>query len=38
MIAKPYELDALGRVVAEVLANGPVKNVVAHDFDARRTA
>jgi len=38
MIAKPYELDALGRVVAEVLSNNSVKNVVAHDFDARRTA
>ncbi len=38
MIAKPYELHALGRVVADVLANGNVKNVVAHDFDARRTA
>lgn len=34
MIAKPYEIDALGRVVAEVLAQpGPAK-VIAHNFAA----
>lgn len=36
MIAKPYEFDALGRVVAEVL-RAP-DNVVKHNFLARKTA
>jgi CheY-like chemotaxis protein len=34
MIAKPYEIAALARVVAEVLA----ENVIAHDFANRKTA
>jgi CheY-like chemotaxis protein len=38
MIAKPYELDALGRVVAETLAAKPVPKVIHHDFDTRKSA
>jgi CheY-like chemotaxis protein len=37
MIAKPYEIDALGRIVAEVLA-APPENVVTLDFNQRKTA
>jgi PAS domain S-box-containing protein len=36
MIAKPYEIDALGRKVAEVLAQ-PRRRVIFHQFD-RKTA
>jgi signal transduction histidine kinase/ActR/RegA family two-component response regulator len=36
MIAKPYEIDALGRKVAEVLAQ-PHRRVIFHQFD-RKTA
>ena len=38
MIAKPYELDALGRKVAEVLAAPKRPKVVYHDFASRMTA
>ncbi len=38
MIAKPYELDALARKVAEVLAAPAVPTVVYHDFEQRKTA
>ena len=38
MIAKPYELDALGRKVAEVLAMPRRPKVVYHDFAERKTA
>ena len=38
MIAKPYELDALGRKVAEVLAAPKRPKVVYHDFAVRITA
>jgi len=34
MIAKPYEIDALGRVVGEVLAQAPGEKVIRHDFAA----
>lgn len=34
MIAKPYEIDALGRVVAEVLAQSDPEKVIQHDFAA----
>ncbi len=34
MIAKPYEIDALGRVVAEVLAQPEREKVIKHDFAA----
>jgi PAS domain S-box-containing protein len=34
MIAKPYEIEALGRVVAEVLAQPASVNVIKHDFAA----
>ena len=37
MIAKPYEIASLGRVVAEVLA-GPGMNVLEHDFTALKSA
>ena len=37
MIAKPYEIASLGRVVAEVLA-GPGMNVLEHDFTAEERA
>ncbi len=37
MIAKPYEIDALGRKVAEVLAQPRRARVIFHDFD-RKTA
>jgi CheY-like chemotaxis protein len=36
MIAKPYEIDALGRKVAEILAQ-PRRRVIFHQFD-RKTA
>jgi hypothetical protein len=36
MIAKPYEIDALGRKVAEVLAQ-PRRQVIYHAFE-RKTA
>ena len=41
MIAKPYEIDALGRKVAEVMAKGPAPaptSVIYHSFVARKTA
>ena len=38
MIAKPYEIDALARKVAEVLAAPATPTVVYHDFDQRKTA
>ncbi|HEX8295796.1 MAG TPA: response regulator, partial [Chthoniobacteraceae bacterium] len=38
MIAKPYEIDALGRKVAEVLALPVDQRVIYHEFEARRTA
>ena len=38
MIAKPYELDALARKVAEVLALTPKPTVVYHDFEQRKLA
>ena len=38
MIAKPYELDALGRKVGEVLAAPRRPKVVYHDFAERKTA
>ena len=34
MIAKPYEIDALGRKVAEVLANPRRPHVIFHDFES----
>ena len=37
MIAKPYEIDALGHKVAEVLAHRRPR-VVYHDFEERKTA
>ncbi len=37
MIAKPYEIDALGRKVAEVLAQPRRPRVIFHDFE-RKTA
>ena len=38
MIAKPYEIDALGRKVAEVLAQPVTPRVIYHSFEARKTA
>ena len=38
MIAKPYEIDALARKVAEILAAPVAKTVVYHDFEQRKTA
>ncbi len=39
MIAKPYEIDALGRKVAEVMAQTASRpRVIYHSFDARKTA
>ena len=38
MIAKPYEIDALSRTVAEVLAAPAADNVIEHHFTARKTA
>jgi PAS domain S-box-containing protein len=38
MIAKPYEIDALGRKVAEVLNQPAAARVIYHAFDARKTA
>ena len=38
MIAKPYEIDALARKVAEVLAAPATPTVVYHDFEQRKTA
>ena len=35
MIAKPYELEALGRIVAEVLASNEKENVIQLDFESR---
>jgi PAS domain S-box-containing protein len=35
MIAKPYEIDALGRKVAEVLAQAAKPGVIFHDFERR---
>jgi hypothetical protein len=34
MIAKPYEINALGRLVAEVLAAPANANVIRHQFAA----
>jgi PAS domain S-box-containing protein len=34
MIAKPYEINALARVVAEVLGQSAASNVIAHNFAA----
>ena len=38
MIAKPYEIDALARKVAEILATPATPTVVWHDFEQRKTA
>jgi PAS domain S-box-containing protein len=38
MIAKPYEIDALGRKVAEILAHSSTPRVIYHAFDERKTA
>ena len=38
VIAKPYELEALGRVVAEVLAKTGTENVIPHNFDKLKRA
>ncbi len=38
MIAKPYEIDALARKVAETLATPVPATVVFHDFEQRKTA
>ena len=38
MIAKPYEIDALCRTVAEALARQGTDNVIEHNFAARKTA
>ena len=38
MLAKPYELDALARKVAEVLAAPAQPTVHYHDFEQRKTA
>ena len=34
MIAKPYEIATLGRVVSEVLAQVETEKVIKHDFAA----
>ena len=38
MIAKPYEIDALGRKVAEVMARAERPDVIYHAFEERLTA
>ncbi|HYR57905.1 MAG TPA: PAS domain-containing protein [Chthoniobacteraceae bacterium] len=38
MIAKPYEIDALGRKVAEIMAQPREPQVIYHTFDERKTA
>ena len=38
MIAKPYEIDALARKVAEILGTPAAPTVVYHDFEQRKTA
>ncbi len=38
MIAKPYEIDALARKVAEIMAEAPVQRVIYHTFEERKTA
>ncbi len=38
MLAKPYEIHALGRAVAEAIAGPLSGNVIAHDFQPRKTA
>ena len=38
MIAKPYEIDALGRKVAEIMAQAPAQRVIYHTFEERKTA
>ena len=38
MIAKPYEIDALGRKVAEIMAQAPIPRVIYHTFEDRKTA
>ena len=38
MIAKPYEIDALARKVAEVIAAAPKSAVIYHDFETRKSA
>jgi CheY-like chemotaxis protein len=38
MIAKPYEIDALGRKVAEVISQAPAGHVIYHTFDTRKSA
>ncbi len=38
MIAKPYEIAALARTVAEVLAEPGAEKVITHDFVHRKTA
>lgn len=35
MIAKPYEIDALGRKVAEIMAQTPRQRVIFHSFDRK---
>ncbi len=38
MIAKPYEIDALGRKVAEIMAQPMPPRVIYHTFEERKTA
>ncbi|MEA3213009.1 MAG: two-component system, cell cycle sensor histidine kinase and response regulator CckA [Chthoniobacter sp.] len=38
MIAKPYEIDALGRKVAEIMAQPLRPRVIYHEFEPRKTA
>ncbi|MGB8168952.1 MAG: PAS domain S-box protein [Chthoniobacteraceae bacterium] len=38
MIAKPYEIDALGRKVAEIMAQPMPPRVIYHSFEERKTA
>jgi hypothetical protein len=38
MIAKPYEIDALGRKVTEIMAGAPAPRVIYHSFEDRKTA
>jgi PAS domain S-box-containing protein len=38
MIAKPYEIDALARKVAETLAAAQEQAIIYHDFEQRKTA
>lgn len=38
MIAKPYEIDALGRKVSEIMAQVSAPRVIYHSFEERKTA